>query len=240
MAVAAIQCNRCKHVSAMAKPPVRKSPSPETRSHKQSSTSHSLGSRAQLVSAALDIILERGVDALRIDEVSDTVGLSKGSIYWHFKDRHGLIRAALAEQIERLSAETIVAVSDAITQSVSKDDYFARIMPYISDPFDTEQVRVRWQRLAVLVGTQNDPELREMMREVQVRHLDVVVELMSEAQEHGLLRSDLDPRAVAAALSVINLGSTIIDVLGSDGPTPEAWWSLIGFFLNTMFPEQKN
>jgi hypothetical protein len=90
--------------------------------------------------------------------------------------------------------------------------------------------------LSILVETQNDPELKEMMREVQARHLEVVVELMADAQARGYLRADLDPRAVAVALNVINLGSNIIDVLGDSAPEPDAWWNMMLFFINSMFP----
>ena len=74
------------------------------------------------------------------------------------------------------------------------------------------------------------------MRDVQARNLDVFVELMTQAQKSGVLRQDLDPRAVAVALNAMYLGSNIIDVLGDNAPTPEAWWSLISFFIGALFP----
>lgn len=195
-----------------------------------------LDSRSHLIDVALRVILERGIDAVRIEDIVAEVGVTKGSLYWHFEDRHGLIKAAIAEQIRRLSAETIVAVSDAIASSTSKDDYLSSIAPFLVDPFDADKVRDRWGRLGILVETRNDPELKELMRDVQSRHLEVVVELMTDAQRHGFLREDLDPRSVAVALSVINLGSIIFDVLGDKAPEPTDWWGLIWFFIEAMFP----
>lgn len=195
-----------------------------------------LDSRSKLINATLEIILERGIDAVRIDVVASTAGVTKGSIYWHFEDRQALIKAAIAEQIRRLSSETIEVVSDAITQSSTQQDYLARIVPLLTDPFDASKSRELWSRLAVLVEAHNDPELRAMMRDVQSRHLAVVVELMTDAQRHGFLRQDLDPVAVAVAINVINLGSSIIDILGENGPDPSAWWNLIAFFIGAMLP----
>lgn len=193
-------------------------------------------SRARLVDATLRIILEHGVDAVRIDEIVAEVGVTKGSLYWHFEDREGLIRAALAEQIQRMNAATITGVSDALDQSDQKDAYLARVAPYIADPFNADQVRDRWDKLAILVETRNHPELRELMRDVQSRNLDVFVELMNQAQSSGILRQDVDPRAVAVALNAMYLGSNIIDVLGENAPSPEAWWNLISFFIGALFP----
>lgn len=54
-----------------------------------------VGSKELLIAAALEVIESRGVNALRLDELAASVGVTKGSLYWHFKDRDDLIRAAL-------------------------------------------------------------------------------------------------------------------------------------------------
>ena len=193
-------------------------------------------SRAQLIDATLRIIVERGIDGVRIDEIVAEVGVTKGSLYWHFEDRDALIKEALAEQVRRFSGELVEGVSRAISSAVSKDDYLAQIAPFIVDPYDEDQVRERWQRLMLMFETRRDPELSAMMRDVQARSLSVFVELMTEAQQHGILRDDVDPTAVAVALSAINFGSNIIDVLGDHAPEPQAWWSLMAFFIGALFP----
>jgi AcrR family transcriptional regulator len=194
------------------------------------------GSRTQLIDVTLRIILEHGVDAVRIEDIVAEVGVTKGSLYWHFEDREALIKEALAEHLRRLNASIVEGVSAAIATAASKDDYLAQIAPFIVNPYDEAQVRERWQRLVVMAETRKDPELAAMMREVQSRSLAVFVELMSEAQKQGVLRDDVDPKAVATALSAMNLGSNIIDVLGDHGPEPEAWWSLMSFFIGALFP----
>lgn len=219
---------------------VKKPGSSKSRRLPVADSTRNSDSRGQLIDVTLRMILERGIDGVRVDDIVEEVGVTKGSLYWHFEDRNGLIKAAIAEQIRRFSDETITGMSKAITQSASKEDYLARILPFIIDPFDQHQVRDRWGRLSILVETQNDPELKAMMHDVQSRHLEVVVELMADAQHRGFLRADLDPRSVATALNVINIGSNIIDVLGENGPKPEDWWNLILFFVNAMFPPQSH
>ena len=195
-------------------------------------------SRTRLIDAALHVILEQGVDAVRIEDIVAEVGVTKGSLYWHFEDREALVKAALAEHIRRLNAEVVSGVSDAMRNATNKDDYLARVSTLLADPYDADQVRERWQRLTVLLESRNDPSLREMMRDVQARHLEVFVELMSEAQTQGVLRHDVDPRAVAVALNAMYLGSNIIDVLGEHAPAPADWWGLITLFITTLFPPE--
>jgi len=61
--------------------------------------------------AALEVIAVEGVGGVKIESLANHLGITKGSFYWHFADRHDLIegamelwyRVATAEVIERLN-----------------------------------------------------------------------------------------------------------------------------------------
>jgi AcrR family transcriptional regulator len=55
---------------------------------------------SQLASAALDLMLARGVEAVTIDEIVSRAGVAKGSFYRYFRDKEDLVRA-LVDPIER-------------------------------------------------------------------------------------------------------------------------------------------
>jgi AcrR family transcriptional regulator len=46
---------------------------------------------ANRVQAALDIVAEKGVDGVRVEVLAKQLGVTKGSSYWHFKDRDALL-----------------------------------------------------------------------------------------------------------------------------------------------------
>jgi AcrR family transcriptional regulator len=212
--------------------------SPKKQQPKAAKARSATDSRAQLIDVTLRVILEHGIDAVRIDDIVSEVGVTKGSLYWHFEDREALIKGALVEHLARLNAQTVAGISSAIASAKSKDDYLAQIAPLLVDPYEPTQVRERWQRLMVMAETRKDDDLTVMMRDVQARSLAVFVELMDQAQDNGILRQDVDPTAVAVALSALNFGSNIIDVLGEHGPAPEAWWNLMTFFIGALFPPE--
>jgi AcrR family transcriptional regulator len=193
-------------------------------------------SRGSLIDAALDIILKEGVDNLRIEDVCERVGVTKGSLYWHFTDRDGLIREALLEQLRRISDEQLATMNDAITSATDSDDYLSRIVGALANPFDKTEVEQRWKRLELIVATRNDPALSKVMSEVQRRQQKFMADAMERAAENGLLRRDVDPQAVAAVLSTVALGSVNLSLLESDGPSPEAWTSLMVLFISLLFP----
>jgi|GEM_PF-746669 len=192
-------------------------------------------SRARLVDVALRVLLEKGIDAVRVDEVAAEVGVTKGSLYWHFSDRNALIKEALLEYVRRLNAELVDGISSAIVEATSTNDYLARIAPVLIDPFDPVKARDLKQRLHLMMQANADPQFAPLIREVQVRSLTVYTDLMREAQSKGFIRPELDPMAVATALHAINFGSVIIDVVGDEGPKRDAWWGLMLFFIGSLF-----
>jgi len=45
--------------------------------------------------AGLDTLTTQGVDAVRVEILARKIGITKGSFYWHFKDRAGLLQEML-------------------------------------------------------------------------------------------------------------------------------------------------
>ncbi len=51
--------------------------------------------RAAWVKAAFDVLAEDGLDGLRVEVLAKRLKVTKGSFYWHFKDRRDLLDAVL-------------------------------------------------------------------------------------------------------------------------------------------------
>lgn len=193
-------------------------------------------SRQELINVAIDIIQSQGIDALRLEDVCERVGVSKGSLYWHFTDRDGLIREALLEQLYRLGDEQLAVLTDAVDTASTRDEYLMRIAGAFVDPYDKAQVESRWQRLEMIATTRRDPKLSGIMEEIQQRHYRYLTDVMEKAAKRGFLREDVDPAAIAGLVVAIGLGSNILSLLGDDAPTPEAWQASLLVMIDMLFP----
>jgi len=72
-------------------------------------------SRNDWIQAGLRALAKDGVEAVRVEPIADTLGVTKGSFYWHFKDRGALLGAILAwweESASTLLIERVVAAAD--------------------------------------------------------------------------------------------------------------------------------
>jgi AcrR family transcriptional regulator len=50
---------------------------------------------ADWIQAAAEILVDKSVDAVRVEVLSKNLGVTRGSFYWHFKDRDDLLRQLL-------------------------------------------------------------------------------------------------------------------------------------------------
>jgi AcrR family transcriptional regulator len=74
-------------------------------------------SRFDWLGAALKLFLSEGIDAVRITRLSDELGVSRGSFYWHFDDREDLIDA-LVEFWRSKNTRGITSTVETVTSLV--------------------------------------------------------------------------------------------------------------------------
>ena len=76
----------------MAPTPARKS---KTRQPQEAETARTSLTPAAWVEAATEVLVDEGIDHVRIDVLAKRMGVTRGSFYWHFKDREALLQAVL-------------------------------------------------------------------------------------------------------------------------------------------------
>jgi AcrR family transcriptional regulator len=75
--------------------------------------------------AALEALAIGGVRAVAIERLAKKLGATRGSFYWHFRDRDDLIEAAL-EQWERQNTTELIPVAEAIDDPAERLRYLFR------------------------------------------------------------------------------------------------------------------
>ncbi len=72
------------------------------------------------IDAATEVLVNQGIDHVRVDVLAGQLGVTRGSFYWHFRDREDLLRRVLQAWSERataqLTARLELANSDAREQ----------------------------------------------------------------------------------------------------------------------------
>jgi AcrR family transcriptional regulator len=176
------------------------------------------GIREAIAAAALELIEEEGLGHLTSKAVADRAGASEASVYYHFKDKVGLVQAAVQEGLApvREINETEFGkladrpLAEGLAQiEVAFERFFARVMPVFS-------------------AIQGDAELREdfgrrMSQEGMGPHkgVEAVGAYLAMQQERGRV----DPGADVEAAALQLVGSCFVRVfarymLGARIPLP--------------------
>ena len=75
--------------------------------------------QAQWVAAGLEALRKDGIAGVRIERLAAELGITKGSFYWHFRDRGELLEALLeywAREMTEAEFERIEAVKGGLAQ----------------------------------------------------------------------------------------------------------------------------
>jgi TetR/AcrR family acrAB operon transcriptional repressor len=155
--------------------------------------------REQLLDAAERVFRDRGVSATSLGEVASAAGVTRGAVYWHFRDKADLIGAL---------CERATLPLDAIFQRLSSqanDDPLGtlRLCSIASLTHLASDARAQAVFQLVYENTGTDDELaplasaHERERGACLRHVE---ELVSGAIAAGQLPADTDPALAAHAL----------------------------------------
>lgn len=82
-------------------------PSPSSASRAGDAAAKSQLTPANWVQAATDVLVKNGIDAVRVDVLAKTMGVTRGSFYWHFRDREDLLLQVLKAWRDQATEELI-------------------------------------------------------------------------------------------------------------------------------------
>jgi AcrR family transcriptional regulator len=168
------------------------------------------------VRAALDILAEQGIDGVRVEILARQLGVTKGSFYWHFRDRDALFEAIL-DAWRRQATLRIISRLDQTTPTSA-----GRLQQLLNLPF--QGPRAEWGanvELSLRLWSRHDPRARATLAEVDQLRLRYIAGLFEDC---GHSSSDAKARAVLA-YAFIRVGTTLVE--SKDKATLETCLSLI-------------
>ncbi|MET9323017.1 TetR/AcrR family transcriptional regulator [Streptomyces sp. NPDC003038] len=154
--------------------------------------------QALILEAAVRVVARSGVRGLRVEELAAEAGVSTALIYYHFKDRVGLVRRTLDFIGDRATAYTDEALGGAA------DARAALLELLLSELQDTPRVRensIAWGELRA--SAVFDADLRENLAESTRSWSEDVADAVRDAQAAGLADPQVTPLDCAERLTAL-------------------------------------
>lgn len=167
---------------------------------------------ATLLRTAVGLLDERAPDDVTVDLVLTTSGVSKGSLYHHYRDFNDLLDHAQVMRFAQLVDSSIAMLTTVLVESTTQEECYDGLVAVTAATQGAGTARARALRVWTLGQADLRPSMRAALGAEQQRLTDALTELVRQAQARGWLRPGLDPAVVAVFIQAYTLGKAVDDV----------------------------
>lgn len=162
--------------------------------------------RRRILKAALKLFVEAGYERTTFDDVARHIGLTKGAVYWHFKNKPELLAELVVFMTERHTAQLASTLSHpaSLDSLEALTDYFVRRTRLIVDSPTHRRFFLMVRRLD-WSSSQFVP-VHQRIRRMSTMPYAIVFSALEGMRSVGAVRPDTDLAAVSSVVMVIWLG----------------------------------
>lgn len=190
--------------------------------------------KALLISTTVKLLDTKLPNEIAVDEILETSGISKGSLYHHFEDLSELLEVAQVERYAAWVDRSVEALVGMLAKVKTREDIVAGLKLVTRFTQDTKYSKTRFQRARAIASAEHNPRFRKLLADEQKRLTDALIDLINEARNKGLYASDFDAHAGAVLVQAYTLGM-IVDDFVDEQMDPEAWYALIDKVVDKVF-----
>lgn len=163
-----------------------------------------LETRNHILDMAERVFLEKGVSRTSLDDIAASAGVTRGAIYWHFKNKADLFDALM----QRVSLPLEDMAPDAEKDQADPISYVRALALQVIGRLTSDPQCRRVQEIChykVEYVDEMEP-LRERHIECCASSLAVIEDKMKKAAKMGLLGPSVDPKLAAVGLHSLVCG----------------------------------
>lgn len=144
------------------------------------------------MSIAIDCFARYGYQGTSIDRIASAAGVTKGALYYHFRDKEELLFEAVQDRIAEFEQRVVGAVSPE-TDPAGALAEIARVCVHIA----TKNNLRRFILTLMVEALDTNPRLSEAFRGILRRFRSYLASIVRVGQERGVFRRDLEASLAA-------------------------------------------
>jgi AcrR family transcriptional regulator len=157
----------------------------------------------RILNQAMRLFLEKGYHGTSIDDITKAAGLTKGALYWHFKNKGDLLRRITGEFEKRYLDNLIHAVEGVKGGALDKFEKYIRFNSAFA--YHNRELCVSFETLAAeLIGSQHriEAEFRRIFKKYQTFLADLII----QGKKESIFKKELDTDLSALAFMAFHFG----------------------------------
>jgi len=175
-----------------------------------------------LIETFLRLADQQDLSKIRIENVLEHSGISKGSLYHHFTDFDDLVAEAKAQIFASSTKRTVDSINFVVNQSKSAEELRASVRGLILETLTADGVLQRQMRARILGTSITYPKLLEHVLVTQQWLTEEITATITNAKYRGLVKQSVDSHLAAVFIQTYIFGKIVDDI--SYAPVdPDDW-----------------
>jgi AcrR family transcriptional regulator len=183
--------------------------------------------RKKLLEAARSVFAEKGLDSATISNITERADVGKGTFYYHFKDKEGVIAAL----IESIMGELSAAIDDRCMEISDLRKLIDAIIGVHIEFFSN-----RWEDFVLYFQGRGDLYLKDSYRGIEtpfIRYLETMEDLI-ESAIHGQISKQALRRIACATAGFVSGYYSFALIASEDEDVDKTFRSLRGALVSSL------
>ncbi len=186
------------------------------------------------MSAALSVVVAKGYDQSRMDDIVEKSQLSKGAIYWYYKSKEEVYLSLVDYWFVQYSS----GVVDTLKQQESASDQLKALFDFFIEQFDknptTFKLLVEFWRLAGL-----NPGFNAKLQQIYSDFLEYIIEIIKVGVANGEFKN-VEPRITALSILINIEGINWFTLFDKSGVEAHEYIDTISNFILNGLKKKRN
>ena len=150
----------------------------------------------QIMNAAQAVVVSKGYDQSRMDDIVEKAQLSKGAIYWYYKSKKDVYLSLIDYWFNEYSAGVLRCLEDKNSSSEQLRSLFEYFVDQFDQSPDTFKIMVEFWRTSGL-----DPDFNDKLQEIYSQFLEYIIDIIKNGIDSGEFK-EVDPRITALSILI--------------------------------------
>lgn len=159
--------------------------------------------RQSILKAALDLFAEQGYERTTFEDVAARIGLSKGAVYWHFKNKPELFGALVAHMTAKHTEQIARVLPNPASLEGLVAHFIERGRLIVGSPLNRKffkmMLSMDWPAAKLV-------PIKRRLRQLDTGPFVIIERTLAALQKSGEVRARADVATVAAVLGATWLG----------------------------------
>ena len=186
------------------------------------------------MSAALSVVVAKGYDHSRMDDIVEISQLSKGAIYWYYKSKKEVYLSLVDYWFVQYSS----GVLDRVHHQESASTQLKALFDFFIDQFDNNpasfKILVEFWRMSGL-----DPDFNSKLQKIYSQFLEYITEIIKTGIASGEFKK-VDPRITALSILINIEGINWFTLFDKSGVEAHDYIDTISDFILNGLKKKSN